>query len=113
MGTLNSIIAGRTKKEWTIDNGEYLKEKARNCHKVNKEEHSERNRLYRQTNAEEGKKVSRLYRQTHSEELQQGVLCECGGKCRYPHKKVHCETKKHLDYIKHRVDNDTVEFIKL
>ncbi len=69
IGTLNIIINGRTKKEYTMDT------------KENKS-------LY-----------DKEYRQKNSDKINQDVKCDCGGKYKFHHKKTHERTKIHQNYL--------------
>ena len=55
MGTLNSLISGRTKKEWTLENIEHVKELNHNYYEEHKAEHNERSKKWRKEHSEEMK----------------------------------------------------------
>ena len=69
MGTLNSVIAGRTQKEWKIEHKEHIKEYQENnkysiqaYHKSYTEEHKEKRKEYNEVNRVEILEKKRLYR---------------------------------------------------
>ena len=55
IGTLNSLISGRNKKEWTIENAEHVKLNAARYHDQNKEKHNQQSKKWREEHIEEMK----------------------------------------------------------
>ena len=70
-GTLNHIIAGRTKHEWTAGNIDYKKEMYRKYHLENREERLLKIKEYRTNNKEKIEERKRQYYQEHKEEVVQ------------------------------------------
>jgi len=71
LGTLNHVIAGRSKKEWESDNKEHLKENKRIYYNENKEKIHETMKQYHQTHAEEIKEYHHKHYQKKKEEYSQ------------------------------------------
>jgi hypothetical protein len=125
IGTLNSIIAGRTSEEWRSDNKDHLKEyreqnkesineykkqyKQDNKEKIkeqskhyydkNKESINEKTKHYRQENKEKIKDKNKTYYDKNKEKIHEKIICECGCVTTKCHMKRHQQTKKHLDLI--------------
>jgi hypothetical protein len=68
MGTLSSLISGRTKKEWTLEKIEHVKEVNRNYHEEHKAEHNERNKKWREEHPEEMKAYKEKWYAENKEE---------------------------------------------
>ncbi len=90
IGTLNRCIAGRTQKEWLIENAEKVKEQKHiynieYCKKYN-EEHKEEKINY-----------SRMYEETKRNKTR--INCDCGGFYQQKNKRVHEATKMHQNYL--------------
>ena len=74
---INKLVAGRTKKEWVIDNINHLKSYRENYYKDNKNKIIER--------VKEHSKIR--------------IICECGSDISKPQYKRHTRSKKHINYI--------------
>ena len=70
MGTLNYLIAGRTKKDWTIENIEHVKENAKKYYEENKERILSRNRQWDKEHSEKVKEYKRKWYEKHIEKKQ-------------------------------------------
>ncbi len=81
IGTLNTRIEGRTKKQWYIENADKIKEQKKKYYNKN----ADKIKQYHIDNAEKNK--------------QQQFKCECGGHCRLTDKPRHLKTKKHQEYL--------------
>jgi hypothetical protein len=82
--TVNKNIAGRTLKEYYIDNQDELKAKAKQ---------------YRINNPETTKQSDRQYREHNKHKLNKNFNCVCGGKYTHLHHSRHCKTQKHINYL--------------
>ena len=78
---VNMCVAGRTIKQYKMENKEQIKEKGKQ---------------YRMENKEKIKK----YREKNKERLTEKHNCDCGGHYMLKHKATHEKTKKHLNFIK-------------
>ena len=118
MGTLNSLIAGRTKKEYCEANKDKIKEYKQEWYEANKEEikerHKEYNKEYREQNKDKIKERHKEYKKLNKEKIQQQrhefyeanknkwsekIICACGGKYTVCHKSPHEKSQKHQQYI--------------
>ena len=114
MDCVNKCIAGRTDKQYRIDNSEKIKEskkqyRANNSEKIkeskkqyranNSEKIKESNKQYRANNSEKIKQYREKYAKDNSEKLKQKYNCECGGKYSIKHKSEHLKTIKHQKYL--------------
>ena len=85
IGNLNSVIAGRTDKEWRSDNKEYLYEEIKKW----KNENPEKMKIYREKD--------------RIREIESGRRdvkpCECGGRFSLKSIREHERTKRHINYL--------------
>ena len=85
---VNKCIAGRTIKEYRVDNKEVLSEKAKEWREINKDLINQNNKKYRENNIEKIKAYkSKLF------------VCECGEEITISHKSRHLKSKKHTDKL--------------
>ena len=112
--TLNKRIPTRTKKEWSDENKEKLKERNKEYYKTNKEKIKEQKKEYRENNKEEKKEYNKEYQEknretikkqskeyyiNNKEKLNRPFDCElCGGKYKHRTIAIHLKTKKHKLY---------------
>ena len=110
--TLNSVIPGRTLKEYNSENKEKLRQTKQQFYEDNKDRIKERVKEYQANNRiavneqkreyyEKNKERFKMYRETNIEKIKiresQHNDCEiCGGKYRTSHRAVHYRTRKHL-----------------
>ena len=96
---VNKRIAGRTIKEYLIDN----KEKINNYHiqyrTENKEKMKLRDKDYYEKNKEKILLQKKEYHQKNKDKLNKKYNCECGGKYTHQSKARHFKTKKHIKYL--------------
>jgi hypothetical protein len=110
---VNKLVAGRTQKEYVIDNKDKINEKNRQYYEKHKEklqeinkqyyeEHKEKlqemHKQYNEDNKEKIQNYKKQYYEDKKEKLQERINCECGGKYTKIHKLTHNKTKKHLTY---------------
>ena len=69
VGTLNYEIAGRTDKEWRLDNHDKVKLTAQKYHQKHREERLEVSRQYNIDNNEKRKEYKKKYREEHKAEI--------------------------------------------
>ena len=62
MGTLNSCIAGRSKKDWTIENNEHVVEHRKQYYADNKDILGQKSKEYRATHKDEMKEYKKIQR---------------------------------------------------
>jgi hypothetical protein len=99
MGTLNSYIAGRTTKDWFIEN----QESALNYRTIYFETHKntlcKKQHEYRESHKEQLKEAKTRYCLEHKTIIQQKrstiIICECGRQITHSHKSDHLKSKKH------------------
>lgn len=72
VGSLNTYIAGRTKKEWCEDNKERLELERKVYYQNNKEKNKEKRKKYYQANKEKNKEARKRYYETHREQIAKG-----------------------------------------
>ncbi len=114
IGTLNKIIAGRTKKEYREDNKDRYKE----YREENKEKIQETIKKYREENKTKIQEKVKQYYENNKEKIllyakqyyndnlegkkeyrKQSFTCACGGHFTISHKTRHEATKIHLNFI--------------
>jgi len=84
MECVNKQIAGRTSKQYKIDNKEQVREQRKQ---------------YRLNNADRIKAQNKQYRLDNYEKQKSKTNCECGGKYQHKYKAKHFKTKKHVKYL--------------
>ena len=103
IGTLNSFIAGRTRKEFYADNKETILEQRKEFYRANKGQILEQKKCYRETNQDKIKEQKAYYYKNNKDKIKDKVCkpytCECGRTIQYGNKTAHCKTKVHQDYI--------------
>ena len=103
IGTLNSLIAGRTIKEWLSDNKEKVAAMKKEYRENSKEIWKEYGKNYYTTNketlAEKQKKYYEERKEIISEQRNEKILCDCGCSISKRNISTHKRTKKHLDLI--------------
>ena len=116
---VNKQVAGRTKKQWYLDNKDCCNEKSKQYRKENPEKMKEVDRKYRedhkdeiqewkkkhyQENKDEINTKHKLYYQKNIEEIRKvrdrKCVCECGSTVQFNNRIRHKTTKKHQDYLK-------------
>jgi hypothetical protein len=111
---LNTEIAGRTKKEWKIDNRDKLLERQKQYERDNREKIAEKSKKYRQDNREKIKEQKKKYhednrekrkqyrqynREKISENAKQKITCDhCGSILRYNNIARHKKSQKCINF---------------
>ena len=114
MGTLNMVIAGRTKHEYRENNKDIINEKNRDYRNQNKHIMKE----YREQNKEKLKQQTKEYKETHKDKIDEMnkqyrlekrdkfkernsaiILCACGCSITFVSKQRHEKTKKHIQLM--------------
>lgn len=80
MNCVNRCVAGRTHKQWYVDNKERIEARDKKYYVNNKEKIKERNKKWKENNKEK-------------------VQCPCGSKVRRDGLSHHKKTNKHIKYI--------------
>lgn len=126
---LNSNIPSRTKKDWYVDNREFLIEKqkknSKEYYKYNREVIAEKQKEYRENNkevflkkekeyrennreviaekrkehVENKKEYDKEYRLKNKDKIDEKIECECGSEVNKRYLSKHKKTKKHLNFI--------------
>ena len=103
MECVNQCIAGRTKKEWTAENKEHVKELYRNYYEANKEKVQKVNKVWAEHNKQKVQQYHKQYRQDNKEALkakkEQKVTCECGAMISHANILRHYQTPKHIEWF--------------
>ena len=95
IGTLNDKIAGRSKKQWGIDNHERRMEQAKQYRDAHKEERKEYDKKrYEQNKEEISKKAS------------EQIMCECGSSISIRNRLRHLRSKKHEQLMEQLCNNE-------
>ena len=81
---VNRMMAGRTQKQWRLDNKATIQERAKKHY---------------ETNCEREKARAKDWRKNNLEKLQQDIQCPCGGHHKYEHANHHSKTRMHLQYL--------------
>ena len=114
IGTLNSAIAGRTKKEYYENNIDKMKLYKQEYYQINAEklklinkEYRENNidkiklyhQEYRENNIDKKKLTDKEYRENNAEKIKGKITCECGCIIRKYGLPNHLKTKRHIEGI--------------
>jgi hypothetical protein len=82
IGTLNIIVAGRTRPEYFIECKETIAEKRKTYYQNNKEITAQRNKEYREDNKQYISQHMKEYYEQHKEQIKEQkseqIKCECG-----------------------------------
>ena len=101
---VNRCIAGRTRKDYQIDNKDKIKENNKQYHEDNKETIKEKQKQYYENNKEIIKQLNKKYRKDNKEAIKEKqkvkYACECGTELTIAHKSRHDKSIKHQDYLK-------------
>jgi hypothetical protein len=100
MECVNKLIAGRTKKEYYIENKKKVLEYQKDYYEDNKDKIKEQKKEYRIENADKIKEQMKGYRIENVEKLKEKINCECGAIIRKSDLSRHQKTKKHQNFIK-------------
>lgn len=96
---INKRVAGRTQKQYYIDNKERLKTQHQEYYENNKNKIKD----YRITNSDKIKERKKKYREDNTDKIKQIMkqkfTCDCGGKYIYSTKARHFKSKKHQKYL--------------
>lgn len=96
---VNKIIAGRTNKQYRIDNKQKINANQRQYYRDNKDKCDSQVMRYRNTHKDEYNKYQKSYRESHKEERKIIIQCECGSSVQKYNLPRHRRTKKHMNYI--------------
>ena len=111
-------IPGDTPKErkrnydkiYSEKNKDKIKQRNKNYYELNKDKIIKRNAEYQKLNKDKDKKHKKTYRNKHKEELKikasKKIKCECGSEFRHDWKAKHLKTKKHINYITNKTDDN-------
>ena len=95
---VNKNIAGRTRKQYKIDNAEKIKRYDRQYYIDNVEKIKKYNKRYKIDNADTLKRYSRQYYIDNADTLRKKTFCTvCCGSYTHKHKAQHIKSKKHND----------------
>lgn len=122
---VNKLIAGRTNREWFMDNKEHITEYQKEYKEINKEKIQEYNKQYLEMNKEKLKEDNKQYYQMNKDALSQykknyyqsnkyeilerirkTVQCECGSVHAYGERSRHNKSKKHQKYLASQFENE-------
>ena len=99
----NTVLAGRTKKEWNKDNNEKIKEQKTIYRETHREKMNEESSKYYFDNKEKIKEQNMIYKLVNKEKIKasKGVKfeCECGGQYTLTNKAAHFKTSRHSNYF--------------
>ena len=95
VGTLNQCIAGRTDKQYRVDNREIISEKKKQYRIDNRGEILEKQKQYRIDHREEILEKKKQYRIDNREKIKERCVCECGTDVNKNHISRHRKTNKH------------------
>jgi hypothetical protein len=100
---VNKQIAGRSKKQYQIDNEERLKEYRKKYGEINREQILEKKKKYYQENKETFAIKGKEYKLKNSDKIKKNksekIVCECGCLIARNHLARHKKTKKHLEML--------------
>jgi hypothetical protein len=96
IGTLNCKIAGRTDKEYYIDNKEDIQKRNKEYSENNKNKILEYHKEYHENNKEKLIKIAKEYYENNKDKINEKITCECGCVISKQVLKRHLKTQKHL-----------------
>ena len=112
-GTINKVIAGKTKEEYYNDNIEEMIIKNKEYYNDNKEKILEINKKYRNDNKQKIQEYerNRPNKQERAENQKQKIVCECGCISTRKHLPRHKRTIKHKELMEQQIES-ILSFIK-
>lgn len=99
MECVNRCIAGRSRKQWRIDNGEEEKVKRRDYYLKHKEKIDKKQKDYYKEHKEKIDKYHKEYKEKNKVKNCAITRCLCGGKYQHRGKADHLKTNKHKKYL--------------
>ncbi len=114
IGTLNKYIAGRSHKEWYIDNAEkvkecvnkyrienadVIKEKKKKYRIENAEMIKEKAKIFRINNIDKKKEIDKEYYEKNKVKILEKITCECGCEINKCSLLRHLKTTKHINLM--------------
>ena len=93
----NIVIPMRTKKEWTLDNKEKIKQNKKEYHIDNKEKINQKAKQYHIVNKEKLNQKSKQYYIDNKEKLNQKSNCSCGRTYTHNSRARHNKSKFHIN----------------
>jgi hypothetical protein len=123
IGTVNKVVAGRTRQEYREENVEKIREtrkayREENVEKIkeysktyyseNVEKIRETRKAYREENVEKIRETMKAYREKNAEKIREmkkeKYECVCGSVCRRADTQRHFRSKKHIDFIERNIE---------
>ena len=103
IGNLNTVIIGRTPKEWKQEHKEHVKQRGKKYYDTNKERNSEVCKQYQRDNAEQIKEKRKEYRENNTgkikERKSEKIPCDkCGEIGTKAHMSRHQKTQKCMNF---------------
>lgn len=98
--TLNSLLPGRSRKEYYEQNKEKIKEKDKEYYERNKEKIKKREKEYYEQNKEKKKEYYEINKEKISEKMKKKFTCECGLTLNWNVRLRHYQSQKHQNYLK-------------
>jgi len=109
---VNRMITGRTKKEYRVDNKEYLLEQQKQYNNNNKEKILEYQKQYNIDNKEKRAECDKQYRIDNKEKIKERKIkpftCVCGAIIKTDYKSQHNKTNKHINYTNTIINTITI-----
>ena len=95
---VNKYIAGRTKKQYALDNKQYYKQYKKQYRIDNKQYFNQYMKQYNIDNNQRIKQTRKQYRIDNKQYLQQHLMCGCGVSYTKQNKIRHNKSKQHIRY---------------
>ena len=106
LGTLNKQIAGRTDKQYFIDNKINILSKQKKNYEQNKDSYKVHQKEYYNDNKEKILKYHKEYDEKNKQKIQEyqkvKILCECGCTIRKVELPRHLKSQKHIKFIEQK-----------
>lgn len=96
---VNKCIAGRTAKEYRVDNNKLLAVNQKKWKDVNKKNISDSGKQYREQNKDKLTEKRKAYQAINKAKLTENINCDCGGKYQHCRKSSHFKTNRHKTHF--------------
>ena len=100
---VNKMVAGRTSKQYKLDNSDYIKKQNKIYYDNNKEKNKQYRKQYNIDNKEKNKQYNKQYRIDNIKKIKnhknKQYICDCGNTYTCSNYNRHCNTNYHKQYI--------------
>jgi hypothetical protein len=107
IGTLNVVVAGRTRKEYREENKEQITEHKKEYYENNKEQITDKHKIYYEENKDKilnyAKDYGKIYYEQNKDKIllqkKERITCECGIICNKSNLSIHKKSPQHIQLL--------------